>query len=66
MNLVIAWRRNDPPITLAWRGPDGCVAAAALANSQNQIATIIGPPGIEGPAGPAGPIAEIIDGGTFN
>ena len=68
MNMVLQWRRPDPPIVLGWRGPDGVLASAILVDPARSIPTIIGPPGVAGPAGvvgPAGPIADVIDAGTF-
>ena len=66
MTMLLQWRRADPPIVLGWRGPDGALAAALLADPILNVPTIIGPPGVAGPAGPVGPIADVIDAGTFN
>jgi hypothetical protein len=66
MMMLLQWRQPDPPISLRWRGPDGGIAPVAAASSPSAIPTLIGPPGIQGPAGPEGPVADIIDGGTFN
>lgn len=66
MTMILQWRQARPPLTFGWRGPDGRIAHVAAANSPNLIPTLIGPPGVQGPAGPEGPLAEIIDGGTFS
>jgi hypothetical protein len=66
MNMLLQWRRSDPPIMLGWRGPDDSIAPALSASDPAPVPTIIGPPGVAGPPGPVGPVAEIIDGGTFN
>ncbi|MEP7350521.1 MAG: hypothetical protein ABI668_11325 [Sphingorhabdus sp.] len=55
MNMLLLWRRPDPPVVLRWRGPDDGIVAVALAIPPVAIPTIIGPPGVAGPKGPAGP-----------
>jgi hypothetical protein len=69
MTLILQWRQPDPPFFTRWRGPDGKLAASALAVPVPPLPTIIGPPGVPGPVGPPGPAGgeapDIIDGGTF-
>jgi hypothetical protein len=61
MTMLIQWRNPPPVVTTQWRGPDGYLAASALANPLAPIPTIIGPPGpagspgSPGAAGPQGP-----------
>ncbi len=67
MITVLTWRRPDPPIITRWRGPTGRTAVTAAANPPTPVATIIGPPGVAGPAGPTPDLtAAVLDGGTFN
>ncbi|MBB3943569.1 hypothetical protein GGR91_001827 [Sphingorhabdus rigui] len=63
MTMLLQWRQPPPPILACWRGPDGMLAPTISASSIGSVPTIIGPPGVQGPAGPA---ADIIDGGTFH
>jgi hypothetical protein len=63
--MILQWRMPEPAIVTQWRGPDGGLAAIALANPPSPVPTIIGPPGVPGPTGPAGQFPTIIDAGTF-
>ena len=49
--LRLQWRRPDPPLTLAWRGPDDSIRAALDNDPMAQIPTVIGPPGSGGSGG---------------
>jgi hypothetical protein len=65
--MILNWRQLDPVIVTRWRGEDGGVAPAAIANPPYPIPTLIGPPGVAGPVGPPIDITvAVIDGGTFN
>ena len=64
--IALRWRQPEPAIVVRWRGPDGAMAAGAVAAPPLPVAALIGPPGVAGAEGPQGPVAEIIDGGTFN
>jgi len=43
--FVLRLRENDPPIGVAWRGPDDRVIALAQRGQYDAIAAVVGPPG---------------------
>ena len=45
MTLILRWRQPAPALSLAWRGPDSRVRAAAAASPERPVAAVIGPPG---------------------
>ena len=49
--MRLQWRRPDPALTLAWRGPDDSIRAALDNDRMVQVPTVIGPPGIGGGGG---------------
>lgn len=51
--FVLRLRENDPPISIAWRGPDDRVIALAQRGQYDAIAAVVGPPGPAGPSGGA-------------
>jgi hypothetical protein len=61
--IVIAWRKPDPPLVTQWRGATGRAAASALSANETTIATLIGPPGIAGPAPLSGKVTIIMPNG---